>query len=183
MLEGDTVSSDTSSNTSSETNGLGDTRTDGRTYEECGLLPDQSSPNVTRATGTAEWVVKGDHQTKLCYYCGDPAGTLDHLESVTWSGSKHRKRSAGVPACQSCNVMLSDRRITDLDDRKVFIAARLHERYDVELAEPRVPTDELEGSLLAMVEAKHAQLDAIEDRIAWADGTFGHVRQNRWYAR
>lgn len=47
-------------------------------------------------------------QDCLCIYCGDLPSDRDHLLPKTWTGTAVRKHVPTVPACRSCNGILSD---------------------------------------------------------------------------
>lgn len=63
-----------------------------------------------------------------CFYCGDPADTLDHVPPLSVIDSmpyEQRKRfeipAVLVPCCSECNGALGDRRLTTVQDRLNFL--------------------------------------------------------------
>jgi hypothetical protein len=110
----------------------------------------------------------------VCYYCGEPADTKDHLEARTWTGHTGKGwRGAWVPACRECNTLLTDFRIPNPDERRAYIARVLPTRYRTVLRGKQWTTeelDELEGSLRAFVADQQAQREVAERRVLWAAG-------------
>ena len=63
-----------------------------------------------------------------CFYCGDPAEGLDHVPPISLIDAmpyKKRKQdripAVTVACCQECNSALSNRRLTTVDDRLMFL--------------------------------------------------------------
>jgi len=70
----------------------------------------------------------------LCIYCGRSAGTKDHLVPRGWSGEARRKFVAVVPACGTCNSVLSDTLTWSITERRDLCHRRLKKRFRKVLA-------------------------------------------------
>lgn len=94
-----------------------------------------------------EWLA--DYDVARCYYCGEPAGTTDHvvpqamLSILRTLGDQavddvlvRFGRRLTVPACLECNVVLSNSYQDTLAKRKAELKRRLKRRYQVILRTP-----------------------------------------------
>lgn len=65
----------------------------------------------------------------VCIYCGRSAGTRDHLLPRRWTGDALRKYVATVPACGTCNSVLSDTLTWSITERRALAHHRLARKY------------------------------------------------------
>lgn len=123
------------------------------------------------------------HDPTVCYYCGVPATSIDHvvpksllddwrrlgdLENLRLATG--RGRVLTVPSCQQCNSMLGGRYDATLADRKARLKARLRKRYARALAMPDWTPEELAAlgpRLRAHIEAGLGLRDYVRRRLAW----------------
>jgi len=72
-----------------------------------------------------------------CFYCGQPAGTIDHQPPLSVIGdfltSSWGFECVQVPSCMSCNAILSNFASTTLSERFMELKQRLRKRYKDEL--------------------------------------------------
>jgi len=94
-----------------------------------------------------EWLA--DYDVARCYYCGEPAGSVDHvvpqsmLETLRVMGddavsailARHGRRMT-VPCCQECNSVLSNKYFDTLEKRKRHLKMRMRQRYKSILRTP-----------------------------------------------
>lgn len=76
-----------------------------------------------------------------CFYCADPADTVDHCPPIAWIDSRAPEawRSAGIPlaligACRACNGLLGDKPLFTALDRLLSLENALEKRYEREVA-------------------------------------------------
>ena len=96
-------------------------------------------------------------EPELCYYCGQPASTIDHvipksilkqlttLEDAEITHAILRKRALKVSACRECNCLLSDSLQDSLTDRKQYLKQKLRKRYAKLLGIPKWEDEEMEN--------------------------------------
>ena len=97
-----------------------------------------------------------DENANPCYYCGDPADTVDHvvprsvIESITDSGvddliaaALRRRRRLLVPACRECNTLAGAKYHETLAERTDYVRERLARKYRKALAMPDWSASEL----------------------------------------
>jgi hypothetical protein len=65
----------------------------------------------------------------VCIYCGRRAATKDHLLPRHWSGETRRHWVAIVPACGTCNNVLSDTLTWSITERRLICHERLRKHY------------------------------------------------------
>lgn len=108
----------------------------------------------TEPLAICEWLA--DYDVARCYYCGEPAGTVDHvvpqsmLEKLRILGddatsaimARHGRRMT-VPACLECNVLLGPKYFSTLEQRKLYLKKRLRLRYKRILSMPEWSDREL----------------------------------------
>jgi hypothetical protein len=93
--------------------------------------------------------VNGEDQALPCFYCGDPADTVDHvvpqslIDSARNSGDEallelvqERRRRMTVPACRECNGLAGAKYHQTLDERTRFIQGRLARKHAKVLSMP-----------------------------------------------
>lgn len=99
---------------------------------------------------------------KACYYCGDPATTMDHCPAVSVSYAygydyfeKQNIKFWKVSCCRQCNLILGDRFLNTLSRRIRYVYDRLQKKYEKYLSmtewEPE-ELDELSGWLKEYVQ-------------------------------
>lgn len=86
--------------------------------------------------------VEYEYGVAVCYYCGEPAGTVDHVvpqsmletlrvmgdDAVTAVLARHGRRMT-VPSCLECNVVLGNKYFDTLEQRKQYLKRRMRQRY------------------------------------------------------
>ena len=79
---------------------------------------------------------KNYHTDTKCYYCGDPAETIDHVPAINVAYvmgldilEKRNIKLLKVRSCGQCNSILGDRQLLTLDDRARFVYEALQSRY------------------------------------------------------
>lgn len=65
----------------------------------------------------------------VCIYCGRSAWTKDHLLPRAWSGDVKRHWVAIVPACGTCNSLLSDTLTWSITERRLICHERIRKHY------------------------------------------------------
>lgn len=80
----------------------------------------------------------------ICIYCGNDATCKDHLLPLLWTGRDYRRLTPTVPACNECNVLLSDKVIPTIMDRAQYLAEKYRLRYKKLLAMPEWTDKDLE---------------------------------------
>ncbi len=122
-----------------------------------------------------------DREVKFrCFYCGEPASTLDHqppksrvsdYESLRLRHETYVK----VPCCEECNALLGAALTVDLIEREMLAKSRLDERYG-RLVEIREWTDReirdkgFVGGLRATVKSFKAKQEWVRRRLDYAGG-------------
>lgn len=124
-----------------------------------------------------------ERDMKRCYYCGEPAGTVDH--TVPRAALKATTGPAGravlirghelltVPACGECNSLLGAQTFASLSARVRAAKGALRRRYRKLLALPDWNDLELawlEPAMRAKVRATIGMRDAVRQRIEWSGG-------------
>ena len=86
--------------------------------------------------------VEYEYDVAVCYYCGEPAGAVDHVvpqsmletlrimgdDAVTAILARHGRRMT-VPCCGECNSVLGNKYFDTLDERKQYLKRRMRQRY------------------------------------------------------
>ena|GEM_PF-3094507 len=106
----------------------------------------------------------------LCIYCGRSGYTVDHLLPRGWSGDTGRKYVAVVPACGTCNSLLSDSLTWSITERRALCHKRLRRKFATVLNTVDQTPEELEEYGLSMRSYLSDQLDkkrAVLDMLAW----------------
>lgn len=104
-----------------------------------------------------------NYNIEHCYYCGEPAGTIDHVvpksmiktlnileDKSVYDKLINPNRTLTVPSCLECNVLLSNSYQDTLADRKAELKRRLIKRYKKLLNKPewtRTELNQLNGRL------------------------------------
>lgn len=72
-----------------------------------------------------------------CYYCGDPASTIDHCPALSVAYAYGADYFTGrnikfwkVPACRQCNAILGNKPLNHLHQRVRHIYDRLQSKYE-----------------------------------------------------
>jgi len=65
----------------------------------------------------------------VCIYCGRHAATRDHLLPKPWTGHTARAFIATVPACGTCNSVLSDALTWSITERRAICHQRLRKHF------------------------------------------------------
>ena len=101
-----------------------------------------------------------------CFYCGDPAEGLDHVPPISLMDIMpyEKRKQDRIPAvtvacCQDCNGALSNRRLSTVDDRLLFLESYYDAKFKKQTA--MWTEEEINGlgySLQIMVRAKQEQL-------------------------
>ncbi len=108
----------------------------------------------------------------ICYYCGCPADTVDHvppLALVPEDPDLHSDLPFWlVPACRECNVLLGCNPILSLEARRAWLLRRYEQRYADELRMPEWSDRELKRlrwTLRSKVLAGLRLKRAVQDRL------------------
>jgi hypothetical protein len=116
---------------------------------------------------------------RMCYYCGEPADTVDHVPPVSnLPGSPNCEKIDSskmflVPSCNECNMVLSDSVQADVFDRIEVLKYRLMHKYNKHLKMPDWSKEELAelGPVLRQeIERKLRLYDLVDVRIAFSGG-------------
>ena len=102
----------------------------------------------------------------ICFYCGLPAGTVDHvppLNRVTeLKVSQHEVRYLKVPSCSECNLLATDELHDDIFIRQEFVKNKIKNKYKKYLRYPDWDDDEIDAlgyrlkqSVMALMELKY----------------------------
>lgn len=106
----------------------------------------------------------------ICIYCGRSAATKDHLMPRRWTGDAKRRFVVTVPACGTCNSVLSDTLTWSITERRALCHARLRRKFKKILGAPdRTPEeiDEFEGSLREFVIEQAEKKIAVQEMLRW----------------
>ena len=119
---------------------------------------------------------------KICYYCGMPASTKDHVipkailktfDIQFNSESLHqyiKNRTLLVPSCRECNNLLGATIQESLTARKAYLKKKLKQRYKKVLKMPKWTEEELNQmgkNLRSSIIASMNEKELIKKRIAW----------------
>jgi len=80
-------------------------------------------------------ILPGIGEVIVCFYCGEPAPTIDHtypvsaLQGLLGSGLELPAERYLVPACSDCNSVLSSKVFPSLVARRQFVKRRIRERF------------------------------------------------------
>jgi hypothetical protein len=110
----------------------------------------------------------------LCVYCGNPAGTRDHVPPISRVGDYESlgmqiEVYVKVPACTECNMIAADTLQPSFMDRAEYVKDRLARKYARSLSAPDWDEDELaqlgrnlRSKVRAALNRKRPQLERIE---------------------
>ena len=78
-----------------------------------------------------------DAKRNCCFYCGDVAGTVDHVPPLSWVESKTTKewKKSKIPfvriqCCVECNRMLGSKPLFTVYERVEFLEKKLLDQYE-----------------------------------------------------
>lgn len=115
----------------------------------------------------------------VCVYCGDPAGTKDHLLPGSLTGPTLRRLVAVVPACADCNSRINDYPSPSVTERRHRAQASIRRKYAGLLTVPDKTPDDLKllGPGLRSVAVKNNNLRrAVRLRLEWPDDPYYDLR-------
>ena len=115
-----------------------------------------------------------------CFYCGDPANTLDHQPPISRIND-YRALGLGyeeyvkVPCCAECNGLLSNTLTTNLLARCEFLKDKLRKRYRHVLNVPRwtsseIIASEVRGNIKKKIVRHSLDRRRIESRYGYSKG-------------
>lgn len=111
-----------------------------------------------------------------CYYCGCPAGTIDHIPPrsirpfLIAEKLDNKYPFVEVDACQECNNLLGARTLWTAKKRKKFIKRALRLRYKKFIRQPDWSQEELKAlgrSLRSYVEMMSIARKVLLQRLSW----------------
>lgn len=108
----------------------------------------------------------------VCVYCGDVAGTMDHLLPQPFTGSAIRRSVAVVPACASCNSALGATFAPTVPERRKIAQDRLRRRKRKLLESPVISSkdlDQMGHSLRQAAIKRNAERDRVRAQLTWPD--------------
>ena len=108
----------------------------------------------------------------VCVYCGRSGYTKDHLLPRHWSGDAKRHFVVTVPACGTCNSLLSDTLTWSITERRAICHARMRKRFHPVLRTiDRTPAElaEFGPTLRAHIEDGMARKAEVERMLAWPE--------------
>lgn len=112
----------------------------------------------------------------VCVYCGRRASTKDHILPRNWTGESVRSFTAIVPACGTCNSMLSDTLTPSINQRRAVAHARARRKYARLLNMPEWDEEQLhgvEGSLREYILDEVSKRAEVRRMLEWpADTTY-----------
>lgn len=106
----------------------------------------------------------------ICVYCGNHGFTNDHLIPRNWSGEAGRRHVMTVPACGTCNSVISDAPPTSITGRRRYAQRKLRKKYARVLAYMDYSDDELDEfgpALRAAIENGLEQKAHVRDMLSW----------------
>ena len=111
----------------------------------------------------------------VCVYCGNPAGTKDHLLPRNITGNTWRHLVAVVPACADCNSRIGDRVEPNVAERRKIAQLSIERKYRHLLLRPvKTAADlrELGPALRSVAVKNNAKAEAVRLRLAWPPEPF-----------
>lgn len=118
-----------------------------------------------------------------CYYCGEPADTVDHARPQSLDRALRtmdvadralvigrQPRRDLVPACRDCNCVLGKLWFATLEERRNYVKRRLRERNARLLSAPVWEQDEIEElgpTLKTTIVSQQRRKAAVERRLRW----------------
>lgn len=108
----------------------------------------------------------------VCVYCGMSANTKDHLLPRTWTGDAARHHVITVPACLECNVLIADRYIPAVNERRRIAQDQLRKRNKRLLQMPDWTSEDIDQfgkTLRSTIERGLHDKKLIEARLAWPE--------------
>ena len=108
----------------------------------------------------------------ICVYCGRRAATKDHLLPRPWSGDTQRSFVATVPACGTCNSILSDTLTVSITERRMLCHMRLRKKFAKVLRTKDFTPDELaefEPSLREYICSEMDRKAEVRRMLAWPE--------------
>lgn len=115
----------------------------------------------------------------VCVYCGNPAGTKDHLLPEPITGATLRRLVAVVPACRDCNMRINDHPSPSVSERRRVAQLSIERHSTKLLLAPHKTTEDLMelGPLLRSVAVKNnARRAVVKMRLSWPDDPFYDLR-------
>lgn len=111
-----------------------------------------------------------------CFYCNDPAQTLDHSPPLSWveamTVKEWRLRRVPfvlIPACMSCNFKLGDKPLFTAEERVRFIADKLERMYEKNHGLwSKEEIDEMGFSFRALLKEKNRLNELLLSRVRFA---------------
>lgn len=108
-----------------------------------------------------------------CFYCGSPRECLDHrppLSTLDAIGVRAMQRAKIplflVPACNDCNLRLSDRPLPTIEEAADYLYRRLDAEYEKRFnlwTDPEI--SEMSPMFQKMIRARRAQLVTLNSRV------------------
>ena len=115
---------------------------------------------------------------RICIYCGRHAATKDHLLPENWTGPGARRFVATVPACGTCNSVISDAITRTITERRDLCHRRLRRRFKKVLSTVDQSAEELEElgpSLRSYIESEMDKKSEVLRMLSWPeDPAFDH---------
>lgn len=106
----------------------------------------------------------------VCVYCGNPAGTRDHILPKTWTSEAARRGVLTVPACGECNSAIGDAYAPSITERRKIAQKYIQRRYRrvLRMIEPTPEElDEYGPGLRAYIVQGMTEREMIRDRLSW----------------
>jgi len=114
-----------------------------------------------------------------CFYCGDPAETIDHAPAISqvyaWGEDRYRNRGIGlwrVSCCHECNNLLGDRSVSSLQKRAEYVYRELMKRYEKHINQQnwyKEDLDEMGGILKDYIENSELVNKWIDRRLSYME--------------
>lgn len=73
--------------------------------------------------------VRLQYPSGICIYCGRHGFTKDHLYPRGWTGEGERRFTAVVPACGTCNSLISDTFTVSITERRELAHLRIRRKF------------------------------------------------------
>lgn len=115
----------------------------------------------------------------ICVYCGRHAGTKDHILPRHWGGESVRKFVATVPACGTCNSMLSNTVVWAINERREVAHRRAMKKYRRLLSMPKWDDEQLsgvEGSLRDYILDEMSKRAEVQRMLRWPEDSHYDIR-------
>lgn len=139
----------------------------------------QTSACLSPACMVAHSPVRIAYPAAICVYCGDPAGTRDHLLPKPITGEARRTLVATVPACADCNRRIGDFPSPCVTSRREVAHVSIRKRWRSILDVPDKTPADLRGlghAMRSVAIKNNTRRASVRARLSWPDDPFYDIR-------